>query len=61
MAELIATHEQGRSIWTSPVIARMGTFMAELRRILETFPEDTAENVDEVNRIQQIIETEGDE
>ncbi len=43
MADLVKTHNDGHSIWTSPVIKRMGTFMAELRRVLDTFPADEVE------------------
>ena len=38
--ELVKTHEDGKSIWESPVIGRYSTYLAELRRVLETFPAD---------------------
>ena len=39
-SELIRTNEAGKSIWNTPTIKRMGTYMAELRRLLDSFPAD---------------------
>ncbi|MCI0398228.1 MAG: hypothetical protein L0322_25310 [Chloroflexi bacterium] len=55
MSELITTHEAGKSIWESPVIKRAGTYLAELRRLLDSFPPEKSQG-SAADIIGQIIE-----
>lgn len=55
MSELVKTHEAGDSIWDSPVIKRAGTYLAEMRRLLDSFPPDDADN-DVTDQIRRVIE-----
>jgi len=57
-SELIKTASDGQSVWDSPVIRRMGTYMAELRRILDSFPaNDNQQSANEI--IQELMANDG--
>ena len=55
-SELIKIADDGGNVYTSPVVARMGTFVNTTVRLLDSFPKAERDSVlEDVSRIQQDI------
>ncbi len=53
--------EQGKPIWSSSPIKRLGTYVNSTMRLLDSFPRDTVKGFSaELQRIEELIEVEDD-
>ena len=53
-SELHKTVESGKSIWETPSIKRLATYLAEARRLLDSFPKGDEKVVDAVTVLEDI-------